>query len=134
MFLLMGSVLSFIIGLVGILNFLNAILTSIIARRKEFAILQSIGMTGRQLKLMLIWESLYYTLGSFFLCLILNLAAAPLLSSALESVFWFFSYQFTMLPILLCIPFMLLISFLVPYLGYQNLVRQSVVERLREVE
>lgn len=134
MFLLMGSVLSFIIGLVGILNFLNAILTSIIARRKEFAILQSIGMTGRQLKLMLIWESLYYTLGSFFLCLILNLAAAPLLSSALESVFWFFSYQFTMLPILLCIPFMLLISFLVPYLGYQNLVLQSVVERLREVE
>ena len=56
MFLLLGGALSFIVGLVGVLNFFNAILTGILARRREFAVLQSIGMTGRQLKGMLIWE------------------------------------------------------------------------------
>lgn len=134
MFVLLGSVLSFVIGLVGILNFLNAVLTSIIARRKEFAMLQSIGMTGKQLKIMLIWESLYYTIGAVLLCLILSVTTGPLIGTAFESVFWFFSYRFTVLPILICIPFMLFISYVVPYLGYKSLVKQSIVERLREVE
>ena len=37
MFLLLGGALSFIVGLVGILNFFNAVLTGIIARRREMA-------------------------------------------------------------------------------------------------
>ena len=73
MFLLLGGALSFIVGLVGILNFFNAILTGILTRKREFAVLQSIGMTGRQLKRMLVCEGLFYALGSvlFALCLIL---------------------------------------------------------------
>lgn len=134
MFLILGSVLSFIIGLIGLLNFLNAMLTSMISRRKEFAILQSIGMTGKQLKGMLIWESLYYTIGAVLLCFLLYVATAPAIGSALNHIFWFFNYQFTILPILLCIPFMLLISVVVPFLGYKHLIKQSVVERLREAE
>ena len=35
MFLLLGGALSFIVGLVGVLNFFNAILTGIIARKRE---------------------------------------------------------------------------------------------------
>lgn len=134
MFLLLGGVLSAVLGLVGILNFLNAVLTGMIARRKEFAMLQSIGMTGRQLKAMLIWESLFYTLGSVLACLLLFSALGAPLGAGLERVFWFFTYRFTVLPILACIPLMLLISLSVPALGYRVLVRQSIVERLREVE
>lgn len=134
MFLILGSVLSLIIGLVGILNFLNAVLTSMITRRKEFAMLQSIGMTGKQLKAMLIWESLYYTLGAVAICFILYITTGPLLGATLNNIFWFFTYKFTVMPILICIPFMIIISFIVPYLGYKNLVKQSVVERLREIE
>lgn len=134
MFLLLGGVLSFVLGLVGILNFLNAVLTGMIARRKEFAMLQSIGMTGRQLKSMLIWESLFYTLGSVLACLLLFCILSVPLGAGLERVFWFFTYRFTVLPILICIPLMLLISLSVPILGYRALVRQSIVERLREVE
>ena len=52
MFLLLGGVLSGVIAVVGTLNFLNAILTGMIARRREFAVLQSVGMTRRQLKRM----------------------------------------------------------------------------------
>ena len=38
------------------------VLTSIITRRKELAMLQSIGMTGKQLKKMLSFEGLYLSL------------------------------------------------------------------------
>lgn len=53
MFLLLGGALSFIVGLVGVLNFFNAILTGIIARQRELAVLQAVGMTGKQLRAML---------------------------------------------------------------------------------
>ena len=60
--LLIGGALSLIIGLIGILNFVNSVLTSIVTRRREFATLQAVGMTGRQLRRMLTLEGLYYAL------------------------------------------------------------------------
>ena len=77
MFLLLGGTLSFIVGLVGILNFANAILTGITARRRELAVLQAIGMTTRQLRWMLALEGLLYTLGAALLALALVCASAP---------------------------------------------------------
>ena len=47
MFLLLGGALCAIVSIVGILNFFNAILTGILARRREFAMLQAVGMTGK---------------------------------------------------------------------------------------
>jgi len=134
MFTIMGGVLCFIIALVGILNFLNAMLTSIIARRIEFAVLQAIGMTGKQLRGMLIWEGIYHSLGSVFVSLLLCLALSPLLSSALGSVFWFFSYQFTIIPVLLTIPAFALLGVLLPLISYRYMVSHSVVERLRAAD
>lgn len=61
-----GGTLSMIIGITGIANFINSVLTSILTRKKEFAMLQSIGMTGKQLKRMLSFERLYYAVGAAF--------------------------------------------------------------------
>lgn len=64
MFVLVGGLLSLIIGFVGILNFLNTIMAGIITRKNEIAVLQAIGMTGKQVKEMLITEGMIYTAGS----------------------------------------------------------------------
>lgn len=134
MFLMLGSVLSFIIGLVGVLNFLNAILTGILTRRREFAVLQSIGMTGRQLKTMLIWEGLYYALGAVAVSLVLSAVSGPLLSNVLNSMFWFFTYRFTVLPILWVAPVFAILGIALPLMIYRAVSRHSIVERLREAE
>ncbi len=134
MFLMLGGILSFIVGLVGVLNFLNAILTGILTRRRELAMLQSIGMTGRQLKAMLIWEGLYYALGAVAVSLVLSLAAGPLLSRVLENTFWFFTYRFTVLPILALAPIFTALGIAAPLVVYCTVARRSVVERLREAE
>ena len=132
MFLLLGSLLSFIVGLVGILNFFNAILTGIITRRREFAVLQAIGMTGRQLKHMLILEGLLYTLGSLTITLFLSIAGAPLVGSMLSNMFWFFRYRFTIVPILIIFPVFVLLGIALPLISYHLMQKQSVVERIRE--
>lgn len=134
MFTMLGGVLCFIIGLVGVLNFLNAVLTGILTRRREFAVLQSIGMTGRQLKAMLIWEGVYYTLGSVLASLLLCIATAPLLSSALGNLFWFFTYRFTLAPVLVVAPVFALLGVVLPLASYRFAAKRTIVERLREVE
>lgn len=64
MFTLLGGVLCLIIGFVGVLNFFNTVMSGIIARKNEIAVLQAIGMTGKQVKEMLIIEGIIYTVGS----------------------------------------------------------------------
>ncbi len=134
MFLLLGGVLSFIVGLVGVLNFFNAILTGILTRKREFAVLQSIGMTGRQLKRMLVCEGLFYALGAVLFALSLVLALSPLLSSALENLFWFFTYRFTIFPILILAPVFTALGCLLPLLVYRSVAKATIVERLRDAE
>lgn len=134
MFLLMGGVLSLIIAIVGILNFINATLTGIITRKQEFAMLQSIGMTGKQLKTMLVEEGLLYALGSILLALVLSLILQPLAGNVLSNMFWFFSFHLTLLPILLVTPIFVLFSCIVPMIVYRAVAKQTIVERLRESE
>ena len=59
---LVGYSFSIIIGLIGILNLINLICTKIISRSHELAIMQSIGMTQKQLKRMLSIEGIYHSI------------------------------------------------------------------------
>ena len=133
-YLLLGGALSFIIGLVGVLNFLNAILTGILARKREFAVLQSIGMTGKQLKTMLIWEGVYYAIGAIGIAVFLGVCGAPAAKIVFESMFWFYSYHFTIMPVVALMPVFLVLGILLPILVYRTVAKHTIVERLRETD
>jgi len=83
---------------------------------------------------MLIWEGLYYTLGSVAMSLLLSVVTGPLLSDVLESMFWFFTYRFTLLPILSLAPIFAMFGFVVPLMVYCVVSKHSIVERFREAE
>ena len=134
MFLYVGIAVSFVVGLIGVLNFLNVILTGILARKKEFAVLQSVGMTGRQLNTMLIVEGILFAGSAVAVTLVLVILMGPLIGKALESMFWFFSYRINLIPILAVAPFFLLIGMLMPLISYRYVADRPVVERLREAE
>ncbi len=134
MFLAMGGALSLIVGIVGVLNFVNTVLTGIITRKREFAVLQSIGMTGKQLKRMLMCEGILYTIAAITVSLLLALLTGPILQQTLNSVFWFFSYQFTILPIIIITPIFVLLGVVIPLLTYQVIAKYTIVERLRDSE
>ena len=121
-------------GLVGVLNFLNAMLTGILARKREFAVLQSVGMTGKQLKTMLVYEGLYYTVLSMLVSLAAAVVLGPVIGGACSDIFWFFSYHLTVLPLVVVLPVFLLLGAVTPLAVYRWAARATVVERLREAE
>lgn len=134
MFLLLGSVLCGIIGLVGILNFFNGIMTGILSRKMEFAMLQSIGMTGRQLKRMLIDEGELYALAAILASLALTGLIGPLVGNAMENLFWFYEYHFTLSAIWITAPIFLVLGAALPAAVYRSVSKKTIVERLREIE
>ena len=126
----MGNAISIIIALVGVLNFINSMVTAIVSRRREFAMIQSVGMTKRQLCRMLVYEGLYYagiTLAASYL--ISALAVGVCIRAMVEGGFT--TFHFTLFPLMICTPILLIFAILIPYLCFKNLEKQSIVERLR---
>lgn len=128
-----GGILSGIIAFIGILNFLNVMLTGILTRRREFAVMQSIGMTRKQLTCLLCLEGACYAVGTALLSLVLGILGSFCIIRNLVEGFWFMSFRFVLFPIMVCWPFFLVLSVLVPGIALGS-IRRSVTERLREAE
>lgn len=132
MFALLGGTLSAIIAVIGVLNVFNAILTGITSRRRELAMLQSIGMTAKQLRRMLVIEGLLYTLGAVVLAAVLVLAISPFAGEAVGGLFFWFSYRPTYWPLFVAAPVFAAVGVLIPLASVHRMQRNSVVDRLRE--
>lgn len=126
----MGNSISVIIALVGILNFANSMITSIVSRRKEFAMIQSIGMTRRQLNEMLTCEGLFYACLTLAVSLIAGALAVGVGVRAMTSA-GYSTFHFTLMPLVVCTPILLALAVVIPYLSIRNIEKVSIVKRLR---
>ncbi|MCC3868160.1 ABC transporter permease [Terrisporobacter mayombei] len=126
-----GGTISFIIGIIGILNFINTILASILIRGRELAVLQSIGMTRKQLVKMLCLEGYYYSTFTAVISLLLSLGSSLFIVRPLCDQIWFLNFKFNFWPLVIIFPLLFVLGSLIPYVTYRFTGRQSIVERLR---
>lgn len=129
----MGNAVSIVIALVGVLNFVNSMVTAIVSRKKEFAMIQSVGMTKMQLCKLLVFEGLDYvglTLIVSYICsaLSVGIGVRAMIAGG------FTTFRFTLLPLTVCTPLLLILATLIPYLCFKNLEKDSLVERLRATD
>lgn len=125
-----GSAVSIVIALVGVLNFVNSMVTAIVSRKKEFAMIQSVGMTRKQLCRMLVFEGLAYALITLAVSYVLSAAAIGTVIRGMAAG-GFSTFHFTLFPLLVCTPVLIVFAVVIPYLCFRNLEKQSIVERLR---
>ena len=134
--LLIGGLIGGIFALVGIINLMNLIMTSIVTRRHEFASMQSIGMTTKQLRRMLMTESLSYVLRAGVIgtvvAVILGVTAVKLLVE--NGPIWYMTFHLTILPAILLSLIYIVLALIIPMVFLRFLNRQSIVERLRTGE
>ena len=126
-----GNTISLVLGLIGILNFVNSMFTSIISRKREFAMMQGVGMTKSQLRKLLITEGLIY----IGITLVISYAISSfgvgvVLKSSLVAGGGYTQYSFTLLPLIICTPILLILAVIIPYICFKNIEKQSIVERL----
>lgn len=114
LFLLVGGALSFILALIGVLNFINLTVTSIHERRAELGTLRAVGMTRKQMTRMLMGEGLFRICLTFAFVLTAGLLLTYLIVNLIAGQMIMFRYRFVMWPILACIPVFAAISVAVP--------------------
>ena len=127
-----GIGLAGIIGVIGALNFMNVMLTNVAVRRREFAMMEAIGMTKRQMVGMLSAEGMYYAV----LTVVFSAAVSALFSvGAIRMIgegIWFMEYRFTLLPVLIACPVLLLFGAGAPRVVWAFRKKESLVEAIRE--
>ena len=134
MYALVGGLLAFILATIGILNFVNTMVTSVLSRKQEFAMMEAVGMTGGQLKAMLCFEGGYYALYTAVCAVTLSVVLSVTAVRSLGENFFFFTWKLTVTPMLLCIPAVAAVVLLVPVICYRSMNKVSVVERMRRAE
>lgn len=129
-----GGLIGIIFGVAGVLNLTNTIITTILARRHEFATMQSIGMTTKQLTQMMIWEGVYYAIGACIVGLILSMVLAFTVVRVLTGSIWYFTFHFTLLPAIIPCVVLLIVAAIVPVIALKVFNKGSIIEKLRVAE
>jgi len=116
--------------LIGLTNVISTISTNIRTRRREFAILQSTGMTPEGLNRMLNLESLLCSLKSLIIGLPLGIGAAYAVYSAML-VAVHIPFIFPFLEVLACIVAVFIITWVTMRFAASRLQKGNIVEAIR---
>ena len=124
-YLIVGAVLL----MIGLLNVANGILTGLVARRREFAVFESLGMTRRQLRALLGLESL---LSAGFLLLILVPATAAVtwfvMPGYLEAAnVWSAVFRYTLTPLWITAGILIAVSVVIPQAAVRLMLQKCTL-------
>ena len=124
-----------LIGCFSVMNLLNTILTGIIVRRREFSLMRSVGMSQKQLSVMVHKEGLIVVGMGLVLSVIIGGGIGYVLCSFLKnSLMSYLHYQFPWPVVLIYLAILLMVQFILISYTTGNLKKQSLVEQIRAME
>jgi len=126
---LTGYSLCGIIFLIGLMNMVNSALTSTVQRRREFAMLETVGMTRAQLRLMLIYEN---SVGGVFG--LVAFAVGSALSNALLAQVFDVKISAISLPAVGILLLLFVIGAVTAEFSYRIVTKSPLTERVKSEE
>lgn len=130
---MVGVVISLILGVIGILNLVNVIMTGVIARQKEFASMRSIGMTRKQLQRMVVYEGILYAALAGVAGILISCVLSLTMVKGMAASMWFMRYRFTVIPAVVTAVVCLLLAACISAMTDRVWNKGSIVEQLREI-
>lgn len=117
----------------GLLNMINMLINSAIIRKREFALLQAVGMTNRQLRKMLYREGMSVSIKSALLAAAFGITIGGLLCYLANKVMAlkFVIFAIDPLPVLLFAAVLIGLQILVSYCICRSIEKTSLIENLR---
>lgn len=120
-----------VISLIGVTNIFNTITSNMELRQKEFAMLKSIGMTGKEFSRMVNLETLFYSSKALVFGIVLGLVASEFIhrgfNERLEDVFIFPGKA-----ILISIIFVFVLVYIIMKYSIAKINRQNTIETIRK--
>ena len=119
--------------LFGLLNMVNMLISSAIVRKREFALLQAVGMTNQQLRKMLYREGMSISVKSAILATFFGVTVGALLCYLANKVLAlkFILFEFNIFPVLLFSILLVGLQICISYGVSRSIEKDTLVERLR---
>lgn len=124
------------IGLIGFMNMANTMIASIVTRKKEFGVLQAIGLTNAQLNLILQIDGLFFTIGTVVIALAVGLPVGYqlFLYGKDHTIIGINEYHFPKIEIGIMIAVIALLQIILSFILSRNIKKESLIDRIRYQE
>lgn len=128
-----GIGITLILALIGIMNYVNTVSGNIQSRQLEIAVLESVGMTEKQVRILLVLEGLLFGALSLLVTGTAGLGVTYYLYQSMN--YRGIAFDIPVLPILVMTGFILAVCVWIPLLSYRMTAgKRTVVDRLRGLE
>lgn len=128
--IVMGT-LSVLLIVMGISNYFNTLYTSLSGRRKELAVMESVGMTRKQLRRLVILEGAYYGISVTAVLLSAGSVVLWVLGKAIKQNLLYFKFYYPWYWMFGIVLGIMLICILTAVCMYRKMMGRSITERLR---
>ena len=124
------------IFLFGLINLANTLMTNLIIRQQEFGILQSVGLTNRQLSKMLSIECLNYVISTMLVTLTLGTFCGFMMCTAFNQLkaFGTISFHFPYIEVLVFFVALLVVQVIYSLITIQYSGKRTLVERIKTMD
>lgn len=122
--------------LFALVNLINTLMTNLLSRKQEFGVLQSVGMSGKQLSKMLTMECFCYVVATLLITLVLGGLIGSLLVVVVNKtkILGTLIYQFPIWELLIFAAALLFVQVLYSIFAVRYMQKQSLVERIKTME
>ena len=129
------SGLAIFIMMFSILSMMNTLITNIVTRKQELAMLEAIGMNKAQIRKMLLGESLFLVLATVGVTTTIGTLSGYALSNMLYNMGAFYmAFQFPLNLALIYAGVLIAVPLLITFVSMHSFSKEALVERLRGME
>ena len=121
-----------VVGFIGFMNMANTIIMNITTKKQEYAVLQAVGMTNKQLNLCLQLQGIMFTAGTICVALIIGLPLGYVLFfyAKHNGIFGMNTYHVPIVPIFIMIFLVGLLQIVLSCVLSSNLKKETLIEKL----
>lgn len=128
----LSAFLTIVLFTVGILNFINTMSVSLLGRQREFAAMEAVGASKKQMKSLIAWEGIWYFLLTLALSVTAGSGADFLIFHVIRENMGFGTFRYPILPMVLYMLLSFALCMVIPVAVYKRTGIRSIVERLRD--
>ncbi len=119
-----------VITLIGVTNIFNTITSNMELRKKEFAMLKSIGMTKKEFERMINLETIMYSIKSLIYGIVLGILGSLLIHQAYSARFSA-PYKLPVQAIIICIVSVFILIYIIMRYSIKKCEKQNIIETIR---
>lgn len=128
-----GMGLTLLLAFIGLMNYVNTSVGNLQSSQMELSVMESIGMTRRQLRKVLVWEGFLFAVSTIFFAMSIGLAITYYLYQSMN--YRGIPFHIPVLPVLAAVLVVILMCVTVPLIAYWKLEQGEIlVERIRRFE